>query len=553
MRVLKLNNTIVDIDTETAIGIDIGTFDFKEPTNRKLNVSNAFSIPRTKKNIAILGFSDTLQSVSNVCYEKISVEYSINGIIYIGNGKANITKITGERIELSVASETDFWDNLKKVSFVDMIGHCMDGITLPDPNTSTLIISPIGVTNYINTLKNDFGIELLYYFGIDGVKSLDWLQVPITQYCVSESISGVIHNYSKFCISLLKVIECINKYYFDTFGIEPINTDSTLFDSVFNSICIPIWQFIPVIRSGGFVNFLDSRNAQGVIFGNDKENVKAFDKVTTFDFIKSLLQAFGASFNLKDMIYSFYRLSDISTTPTVDWSGKMQSMEYAPIIPNMGQNNYVNYKATFDGGNVRDTGCNIQCLNENLDNEKDLINISATYTPRITSQNNSNPFTPTDYFIPFYDKEEQFNSFSFLVKKADIILGMESISQKIRIFEMISDVNYDIPVAQAYGLAGEYSFHKQISLKPRVFNAKMWLNSFDLYNFDQSKLRYIKELGGTFFVNKIKGFNPTLSSQSVDVELIFVNYNVPFNIESVTNYVDGINTPYVDGVGNYYV
>jgi hypothetical protein len=553
MRVLKLNNTIVDIDTETAIGIDIGTFDFKEPENRKLNVSNSFSIPRTKKNIALLGFSDTLQSLSNVCYEKISVEYSINGILYIKNGKANITKITGERIELSAASEVDFWDNLKNVTFVDMIGHCMDGIILPDPNTSTLIISPIGVTNYINTLKNDFGIELLYYFGIDGVKSLDWLLIPITQYCVSESISEVIHNYSKFCIPLPKVIECINKYYFDTFGIEPINTSSTLFDSNFDSIYIPIWQFIPVIRLGGFVNFLDSRNVSGVIFGNDKENVKAFDKVTTFDFVKSLLQAFGASFNIKDGVYSFYRLSDINQSDLIDWSGKLQSMEYAPIIPNMERNNYINYKATFDGGNVRDTACNIKCLNENLDNEKDLISISSTYTPRITSQNNNSPFLSNEFFIPFYDKEEQFNSFSFLVKKPDIIFGISSIFQKIRIFDMISDVNYDIPISQAYGLVDEYTFHKQICEKPRVFNAKIWLNSFDLYDFDQSKLRYIKELGGTFFVNKIKGFNPTLPSQSVDVELIFVNYNIPFNIETVTNYVDGVQAPYVDGVGNYYV
>ena len=55
MRLLKINNTIVEIDSQTAIGIKLQKMDLKDPGKRFVKVSNEFTIPATVKNLSIFG------------------------------------------------------------------------------------------------------------------------------------------------------------------------------------------------------------------------------------------------------------------------------------------------------------------------------------------------------------------------------------------------------------------------------------------------------------------------------------------------------------------
>ena len=48
----------------------------------------------------------------------------------------------------------------------------------------------------------------------------------------------------------------------------------------------------------------------------------------------------------------------------------------------------------------------------------------------------------------------------------------------------------------------------------------LWLNTYDVDRFEFFKKYSFSELNGNYFVNSIKGYNPSMSKQAVTVELI---------------------------------
>lgn len=117
MQILKFNNQFVDIDSETAIGLDIQTYDIKEPGERKVNNSNSFTIPVTSNNIKILGFANNPQSASSIIYDYLECDYWVDNHKLI-SGKARIEEIA-DRISVSMYDRNSIWDQLAEIPFRD--------------------------------------------------------------------------------------------------------------------------------------------------------------------------------------------------------------------------------------------------------------------------------------------------------------------------------------------------------------------------------------------------------------------------------------------------
>jgi hypothetical protein len=81
MRLLRFNgfsgdtSNDVDIDDKTAIGITLQSFDIKDPSVRKISISNSFTIPKTAHNMKILESVGNVQSLSDIVYRTVVVEY----------------------------------------------------------------------------------------------------------------------------------------------------------------------------------------------------------------------------------------------------------------------------------------------------------------------------------------------------------------------------------------------------------------------------------------------------------------------------------------------
>ena len=97
MRILYINNILIDIDDNTAIGIDIQSYDVKNPAVNKFKVSNSFSIPITNNNLKAIGFIGRQFSTSKTIYNELLCDYYVNNTQFIKKAKVRIEEID-ERI-----------------------------------------------------------------------------------------------------------------------------------------------------------------------------------------------------------------------------------------------------------------------------------------------------------------------------------------------------------------------------------------------------------------------------------------------------------------------
>ena len=94
MRLLRINGEIADIDEDTAIGIDLQAYDFKDPGKLKVNVSNTFSLPATAKNMRILGSPwQARRAWITLFTSRISVDYQVkNKDVHNGGSRVESIK-----------------------------------------------------------------------------------------------------------------------------------------------------------------------------------------------------------------------------------------------------------------------------------------------------------------------------------------------------------------------------------------------------------------------------------------------------------------------------
>ena len=118
MRQLIINNEIADIDSETAIGVDLQAYDMSSPGARRVTTSNTFTIPKTAKNMRIVGFAGDPQSISNIVYDSLSCDYWIYNKRLIRNGTARVTEVS-DRISILAYEKSDIWTSLQEYSWPD--------------------------------------------------------------------------------------------------------------------------------------------------------------------------------------------------------------------------------------------------------------------------------------------------------------------------------------------------------------------------------------------------------------------------------------------------
>ena len=108
-------------------------------------------------------------------------------------------------------------------------------------------------------------------------------------------------------------------------------------------------------------------------------------------------------------------------------------------------------------------------------------------------------------------------------------------------------------IASLYSLASEYTLLDDALSYPKYYEVKRWMTANDVLEFEFFKQYYIRELNGSFFINKIKGFNPDKSKQATTLELFKISDDVPLgDIVVVEYWEDGLGTIWNDGVGNKF-
>ena len=213
---------------------------------------------------------------------------------------------------------------------------------------------------------------------------------------------------------------------------------------------------------------------------------------------------------------------------------------FKPAIEGYAQSNRIKFSKIFETGDTLLNSRVITCGNKNLDALTDMFDIDAFICPFVQADGG---------VIPDLSSKESFQTFVFMVDG-----GLTNLPVNISLDDKPNYYNaaFRMQRAALYSLNSEYQLVDQILDAPRFYDAQRWITLSDVKNFEFFRLYYIRELGGSFFVNKISGFNPQKSNAPTKIELIKVSDETANYLPIESYWVDGINDPFSDGIGDLY-
>jgi len=550
MRLLRLNGSNVDIDDNTAIGITIQTYDFKEPGKRKIKVSNNFNIPVTSNNLEIIGFANNVQSTDKTVYGKLTCNYWVDNKQLIENAFARVTEI-GDRINIFVFEKPDVWELMKTFLWEDFTDEFLTW--LQDEKGYPTAASPfLGnfndfILDYIGTTE---GLLLPMYMGNlynynPGSGYLEdetniWLKYyPDT---ADEPANG--GHFCAYAISIFEFIEYKYSVNFLTSG--GLVTKNIWDDAIAPLIYTPLrnidvrYHYTGIVNDGFYFELLASGQ-----FQPEKDIDDKGDK-SLYDFVNSFLQHFNILiddlFINDEKVMALRRFDDMENdAPVINFGNITGKAKFKPSIDKFVQTNYIKFKEIYEGGNSLLNSRTITCKNENLDATGTLFEIDA-YVPDFINI--------TGGVVPNLSPKESFKTFQFLISEGTTTDQITiSISEDTPASQTVS---INLLKAAIYDLSGEYLFIDNIVEYPIYYDIEKWLTLSDVFEFEFWKLYWIKELNGSFFINKISGFNPQKSNKPTKMELIRISDRTPQLFDDFEYWTDGFAEEFSDGLGNFY-
>jgi hypothetical protein len=308
---------------------------------------------------------------------------------------------------------------------------------------------------------------------------------------------------------------------------------------------IPIRELNVFMQQSNCYFFFDDTPFLPLENQKDKADKRVYDFVISFmhhlNIIKDELKVGSEN------VIRFARFDDLENTAEVLNFSENISGDYIfkPRVDGYGQNNYIKFKEVYPEGDELLNSKNIRGLNVNLDVNVDLFEIDA-YVPSTVVGNGTE--------ISYMADKESFKTFTFYVSDeytpynvitnySDYVQGESEPGVFTR--------NDSLQIAKLYSLDSEYNFLDEIIDYPKFYEIEKWLTINDIRNFEFFKQYYVRELNGSFFINKISGFNPK-SKEPTKIELLRVGNRTPIYPPDANPWIDGVGNIWTDGVGDFY-
>ena len=537
MRLLRINGSKVDVDEKTAIGITFQGYDVKSPGARKINITNSFTIPKTENNLQIFGYAQNPQSLSKKIYGKNTIDYWVDNEQLIKNAKVRVDSIS-DRIKLFVFQKDDVWDLTKLVLWPDFV---KDFIEWMQEGTFTDFLLPHATAT--EGIKLPFFFSNLYNYDPDGGEAfLEDFNSLYLRYWPSDGDKADGGHFCVYCKTIFEYIE--QKYNVNFLTSGGVKVGNIWDDEIAVKLYIPV-RDIGVrfsYTAGSVTGFYFEYNEDSKFLPLKDQKDKADKKL--YDFVSAFFQHLNViKDEFEDNIIRLARFDDMaSLAEVVDWSSRFTGTpEFMPSISGYAQENLIKFKSVYEEGDELLNSRTLTCLNENLDATTDLFSIDA-YIPSFLQITNG--------IAPDMSPKEAFKTFSFFLDAGET-------SDAINVYN-IEDGNFEqaafkLQKAGLYDLSGEYTLLDQMITYPRFYKVKRWLTLNEIKNLEFFKLYWSKELNGSYFLNKISGYNPQKSKQATTLEFIYVNSRTPLTPPTIDYWTDGVGDAWVDGSGDYWV
>lgn len=505
---MKLYIEGVDVDLGNAkIAQTYQVNDVASVDTRQCSYTNQFTLPATEKNVKLMQALGIAGNTSIRPYRKLSCKLINNGIELMSNGYAQVKSFDG-------GYQVVIYDGT--ISIFEAIG---DSATLQDLDYSDI--------NHAHTFEN---IEAsftntegyIHALGLWGGQS---------------SRLGEVDFYSDYLPASIFVKTIINKIITEagfSYG------GDILLDEKFNRTVVPpcIGFEVPVY------NILDYS--------------KIMPAVKQTDFLKDIMQRFGLIFiqDKYDNKITFHFIEDIlnDTAGAEYWSDKFVSVKSEDYNPgsNYTQNNKL--QPNYDEAVITDLRQYVPTMplvdkeltgipnslsgvavidNENISSEEKIIVKSAFMNyPPLYSFDGERCITVIPAFA--YDPQNGYGIEQYQIKETKPVLAEISIRNNVpethiygpESLGLIDNVIYDkdIPVLNTnlnYQDNIETYYLKYFAMLNRYKKviANIKLDDFDIANLNFTKLKYIKQFGAYYYLNKVSDYQGEITTE---VELIEV-------------------------------
>lgn len=280
-----------------------------------------------------------------------------------------------------------------------------------------------------------------------------------------------------------------------------------------------------ILRYNYNLNVKLFENSDGLIV-----NFNSFlTSITQKKFLKDVMHHFGLLQQRKGYTYQFLRIEELLTDydNAENWSDKFSERETEKYsIGSYAQKNYLKYK--YLNENDKYANATIQIDDQTIDNETDIIQrIYNAPANSVVSVNNKRLKSCLLYEKSYEDdgtlkeiKAKKTNPYLMRIERNSGSFeyypeGSENTSTYSGTYPVgtFNNFNMNEIVANHYA-----SFSNMVSLAKKN-NSNLFLSVIDIYELDFLRLKFIKQLGGFFYLNKIQGFT---GNKKTKTELIHV-------------------------------
>ncbi len=515
----------LDIDDKTAIGLNFQAFDFGRPVGVKSNVSNTFTLPRTTQNDKLINGSEFLQDNADSLYSVWYVDYWADSHKHIDKARLMVDSIDvepkGGRISCVIYEGSTGLDRLKDIPWAEFMSNY--AIWLVGERTTSWATSTVDYAG-LDVLLADLAVStdhvfIPYIFGDFHKNALNPLES--SEGSVGREGEMVLtlnmrnFNGGHICVYVNSLFEFLaERYNIDLMGAP----DNSIFDrTIEGNLFIQTRHLIPVI----FGDRIEENYTYYLVYSNGAKPVienPILDKEqkTVWDFVEMFVKQTNCLIDtVSENTYALRSFEDIELAPVIDFSGKYtQGFTFSPLIDGIAATNTVDFNKYSE---LLTTGIFkrvIKCDNKNLKGNTIFASIPS-FVP---------PFFQHEAVITaaFYEKGsyEEFTLMTLTAATFDVAFYYEG-------YSAYEEYVATLKVPVIYGLELTYNKYESLISKPKRFKIKRWMSFEDVKDLKFFALYHIPELNGTFFINKISGFNPDGAKAPTEIELVFVNHKLP--------------------------
>ncbi len=262
-------------------------------------------------------------------------------------------------------------------------------------------------------------------------------------------------------------------------------------------------------------------------------NVVEFENImpakSKIDFIKDIMQRYGLIFRSNG--YNHYEFIQMQTllndrANAEDWSDKL--VEFGTETYDLGsyaKNNYL--KFNYEEGEPTNYDGNIEIDNDHLNEEKTLFT-SIYKISKSDLQFNNQPV----YTVPLWvDNNSVIEESETDVRLFKIKIFNGQIVVKSTVFNTDENITVDIPylslenVDMEYQISQNYDALGRVLNVPHVRNDYFYLAPIDVYLLNFFRLKYIKQLGQYYYLNKVSNFQKGKPVKCEMVQVITADYS----------------------------